>query len=103
MSIMTGFCHCHCQVIRLAGAITTWKKAMGKGFDAVAPGRALIFDPSLVNNLHSHATEKSGCIRCNQCVATMYTPGATSCVLHAPNDARLNAVGDRDATVRLIS
>jgi 2,4-dienoyl-CoA reductase-like NADH-dependent reductase (Old Yellow Enzyme family) len=79
------------------------EQAMGEGFDAVAMGRALIFDPNLVNNLHSRATEKSGCIRCNQCVAMMYTPGGTSCVLHAPNDARLNAIAGRDAAVRRVS
>jgi hypothetical protein len=28
----------------------------------------------------------------------MYTPGGTSCVLHDPNDAALNAVPARDET-----
>jgi 2,4-dienoyl-CoA reductase-like NADH-dependent reductase (Old Yellow Enzyme family) len=73
------------------------EQAMGEGFDAVALGRGLIFDPALVNNLHNHASEKSGCIRCNRCVTMMYTPGGTSCVLHAPNDVTANATPGRAA------
>ena len=73
------------------------EQAMTEGFDAVAMGRALIFDPALVNNLLHRASEKSGCIRCNRCVTMMYTPGGTSCVLHAPNDPRMNMIPGRNA------
>jgi 2,4-dienoyl-CoA reductase (NADPH2) len=66
--------------------------AMGAGFDCVAMGRALIFDPDLVTHFQTGAIAASGCIRCNQCVSMMYTPGGTSCVKHAPNDPALNAM-----------
>jgi len=75
------------------------EQALGEGFDAVAMGRALIFDADLVNKFQSHEVEKSGCIRCNRCVTMMYTPGGTSCVLHEPNDAGLNAVPARAVDV----
>lgn len=68
--------------------------AMDDGFDAIALGRALIYDPNFVNGLHSGAIEASGCTACNRCVTMMYTPGGTSCVLtkDAPAPA-LNTVG----------
>jgi 2,4-dienoyl-CoA reductase-like NADH-dependent reductase (Old Yellow Enzyme family) len=72
------------------------EQLLGEGFDAVALGRALIFEPDLVNKLQSGAAEKSGCIRCNRCVTMMYTPGGTSCVLHEPNDATLNTMRARE-------
>ena len=79
------------------------EQAMGEGFEAVALGRALIFDPHLANHFRDHAVEKSGCIRCNRCVTAMYTPAGTSCVLHAPNDARLNVISGRNADMQLAS
>jgi 2,4-dienoyl-CoA reductase-like NADH-dependent reductase (Old Yellow Enzyme family) len=79
------------------------EQAMGEGFDAVALGRALIFDPHLANHFRDHAVEKSGCIRCNRCVTAMYTPAGTSCVLHPPNDARMNTIAGRDADGQLAS
>ncbi|MEI9987112.1 MAG: NADH:flavin oxidoreductase [Aliidongia sp.] len=71
------------------------EQILAEGFDAVALGRALIFDPDLVERFRTGTAEKSGCIRCNRCVTMMYTPGGTSCVLHDPNDAGLNAVPAR--------
>ena len=53
---------------------------MDAGFDALALGRALIFDPKLVNNLHTGNIGNTGCTACNQCVTMMYTPGGTACV-----------------------
>jgi 2,4-dienoyl-CoA reductase-like NADH-dependent reductase (Old Yellow Enzyme family) len=73
------------------------EQALGEGFDAVALGRALIFAPDLVEQFRTGAAVRSGCTRCNRCVTMMYTPGGTSCVLHAPNDAALNAEPARGA------
>jgi 2,4-dienoyl-CoA reductase (NADPH2) len=56
-------------------------QAMADGFDCVAMGRALIFDPDFVNQLASGAVTMSGCTACNECVSLMYSPGGTRCVL----------------------
>jgi 2,4-dienoyl-CoA reductase (NADPH2) len=66
-------------------------EAMEEGFDCVAMGRALIHDPDLVNKYRAGAAMKSGCTACNRCIVMMYSPGGTSCVLRAPNDATLNS------------
>lgn len=63
---------------------------MADGFDCVVMGRALIHDAELVNKFRDGRATTSGCTACNRCVVMMYTPGGTSCVLHAPNDATLN-------------
>lgn len=55
--------------------------AMTDGFDAIAMGRALVFDAALINQMQSGAVEVSGCTACNRCVTMMYTPGGTSCIL----------------------
>ena len=55
--------------------------AMTDGFDAIAMGRALVFDAALINQMQSGAVEASGCTACNRCVTMMYTPGGTSCIL----------------------
>ncbi|NNE58509.1 MAG: NADH:flavin oxidoreductase [Hellea sp.] len=55
-------------------------RVMGNGFDALGLGRALIFDPNLINDLKNGATSGTGCTACNKCVVMMYTPGGTSCV-----------------------
>ena len=63
---------------------------LDQGFDCVAMGRALLHEPALVNQFRDGRAERSGCTACNQCVAEMYKPGGTRCVLRAENDARLN-------------
>ncbi len=70
------------------------QKAMSDGFDAIALGRALIFDPNFVRDMQSGSVSQSGCTACNRCVTMMYTPGGTSCV-ESPYkpDAKLNRVG----------
>ena len=70
------------------------QNAMDDGFDAIAIGRALVFDPNFVNDLQSGAITQSGCTACNRCVTMMYTPGGTSCV-ESPYkpDPKLNKVG----------
>jgi len=55
-------------------------KVMDEGFDALGLGRALIFDPNLINAMQSGSLRNSGCTACNQCVTLMYTPGGTACV-----------------------
>jgi len=67
------------------------EQVLAEGFDAVALGRVLIHQADLVNAFASGRLRESGCTSCNRCVAMMYTPGGTSCVLGEPGDATLNA------------
>lgn len=70
------------------------EQTMADGFDAIAMGRALLFDPAFVNQMNAGAAQTSGCTACNRCVTMMYTPGGTSCVLTKDRiDASLNTVG----------
>ncbi len=64
---------------------------MDEGFDAIALGRVLIHQADLVDAFATGRVLESGCTSCNRCVAMMYTPGGTSCVLGTPGDATLNA------------
>lgn len=66
------------------------RQLLDDGFDCVVMGRALIHDPSLVNKFRDGRTEMSGCTACNKCVALMYSPGGTGCVLRGANDVELN-------------
>ncbi|MHC3126017.1 flavin oxidoreductase [Brevundimonas sp. GN22] len=50
-----------------------------EGFDAVVMARALVHQPDLVNQFSDGRAERSSCISCNRCVATMYTPEALNC------------------------
>ena len=70
------------------------QNAMADGFDTIALGRALVFDPNFVNDLQSGTVTQSGCTACNRCVTMMYTPGGTSCIEtpYKP-DPKLNQVG----------
>ncbi|MGB0907297.1 MAG: NADH:flavin oxidoreductase [Maricaulaceae bacterium] len=54
--------------------------ALTEGLDAVALGRALVFDPGFINGMKNGSTLSSGCTACNQCVTMMYTPGGTACI-----------------------
>lgn len=69
------------------------ERVMAEGFDAVAMGRALIAEPDHVAKLRGGAGRDSICTSCNRCVAMMYSPGGTSCVLGQPGDALLNRLG----------
>lgn len=70
------------------------EQAMGDGFDAIAMGRALVYDPGFVNQLQAGELNQSPCTACNRCVTMMYTPGGTSCVLTKDKmDPELNTVG----------
>jgi len=68
------------------------EQAMADGFDAVALGRALIHDPSIINQFRDGTAHKSGCTACNLCVTMMYTPGGTACVLTGGIDPKLNKI-----------
>jgi 2,4-dienoyl-CoA reductase-like NADH-dependent reductase (Old Yellow Enzyme family) len=72
-------------------SLANTEQVLAEGFDAVALGRVLIHQADLVNAFASGRTHTSGCTSCNRCVAMMYTPGGTSCVLGEPGDAQLNA------------
>ena len=63
-----------------AQTIDNVNTVMGQGFEAIGLGRALIFDPNLINSLQIGTIKNSGCTACNQCVTLMYTPGGTACV-----------------------
>jgi len=68
---------------------------MAEGFQTLGLGRALIFDPNLVNSLRNGRLRNSGCTACNQCVTLMYTPGGTACVEeggHQGHDSELNTI-----------
>lgn len=54
-----------------------------EGFDMVAIGRALVYDPDMTNRLRDEPDYVSGCTHCNGCVASMALPGGTRCVLRA--------------------
>lgn len=68
---------------------------MNAGFDALALGRTLIFDPDMINALQSGSIRNSGCTACNQCVTLMYTAEGTRCVLpdgHQGHEGKLNTI-----------
>lgn len=76
----------------LGGAISlaSIEQVMAEGFELIAMGRVLLAEQDYVNRLASGASRDSICTACNRCVAMMYTPGGTSCVLGPPGDAALN-------------
>jgi 2,4-dienoyl-CoA reductase-like NADH-dependent reductase (Old Yellow Enzyme family) len=71
-------------------SIESVSKAMGEGFDCISLARVLIHDPQFINKLKAGTVTKSGCTSCNRCVARIYAPGGTECVLGSPNDPALN-------------
>lgn len=66
------------------------EQAMSDGFECVVMARALIHDTGLVNKFKSGELKQSLCNNCNGCVAYIYHPGGTRCVLNPPNDLALN-------------
>lgn len=56
---------------------------INEGFEAVVMARALVHQPDLVNAFQSGEAERSNCISCNRCVATMYTPVALNCPINS--------------------
>ena len=68
------------------------EQAVAEGFDCVVLARALLHDPALVNKFHSGEVLQSGCDNCNGCVAYIYHPAGTRCVMNPPNDPDLNKI-----------
>jgi 2,4-dienoyl-CoA reductase-like NADH-dependent reductase (Old Yellow Enzyme family) len=66
------------------------QRALDEGFDCIAMGRALIFDPGFVNALQADAQARSGCTTCNRCVPTIYDPRGTHCPVRDTPDIALN-------------
>ena len=66
------------------------QQAVDEGFECVVLARALLRDPSLVNQFRSGEMTQSRCDNCNGCVAYIYHPAGTRCVYHPPNDLTLN-------------
>ena len=75
-----------------AKSVAAIEQAMREGFDAVAMGRALIHAPDLVRRFESGELAQSGCTACNECIATMYRPSGTRCVLTGPDDPAPNRI-----------
>jgi 2,4-dienoyl-CoA reductase (NADPH2) len=73
-----------------AKSVETIGQAILEGFDAVVMGRALIHQPDLIRAFAAGTQTRSACTACNECIATMYTPGGTRCVLTGRNDPELN-------------
>ena len=63
-----------------------------EGFDCVVMARALIHDAALINKFKSGEVKESGCNNCNACVAYIYHPNGTWCVMNPPNAPKLNRV-----------
>jgi 2,4-dienoyl-CoA reductase-like NADH-dependent reductase (Old Yellow Enzyme family) len=60
----------------------TMEHAMELGFDFVAMGRALLREPSFVNELIAGRKSPGLCIHCNRCMPTIYS--GTRCVVVDP-------------------
>jgi 2,4-dienoyl-CoA reductase-like NADH-dependent reductase (Old Yellow Enzyme family) len=68
------------------------EQAMAEGFDCVVLARALLHDPALVNKFRSGELAESGCDNCNGCVAYIYDPAGTRCIMNPPNELALNLI-----------
>ena len=70
------------NLILLGGVVSleNLDKAMQEGFEFVAMGRALIADPTLINDMQAGRASRTRCNACNQCVAEM-DRGGVRCVL----------------------
>jgi 2,4-dienoyl-CoA reductase-like NADH-dependent reductase (Old Yellow Enzyme family) len=75
-----------------ATSVAGIEQAMADGFDAVAMGRALLHRPDLLRAFEAGTETRSGCTACNECIATMYTPGGTRCVLTGRDDPAPNRI-----------
>jgi 2,4-dienoyl-CoA reductase-like NADH-dependent reductase (Old Yellow Enzyme family) len=71
-------------------SLASAETALREGFDCVVMARALIHDTGLVNKFKSGDVTRSGCTSCNACVAQIYDPAGTRCVLNPPNVLSLN-------------
>lgn len=71
-------------------SLANTETALREGFDCVVIARALIHDPDLINKFKRKEVLQSGCTSCNACIAQIYNPAGTYCVLNAPNELELN-------------
>ena len=72
-----------CPIVYLGGvsSVKALETVMREGFDFAAMGRALIFDPQMINRIRENANYRNGCTHCNQCTALIYDPNGVHCVL----------------------
>lgn len=72
-----------CPIVYLGGvsSVGALETVMREGFDFVAMGRALIFDPQMINRIKTDANYRNGCTHCNICTALIYDPNGVHCVL----------------------
>jgi 2,4-dienoyl-CoA reductase-like NADH-dependent reductase (Old Yellow Enzyme family) len=72
-----------CPIVYLGGvcSVNGLETVMREGFDFVAMGRALIFDPQMLNRIRENPAYRNGCTHCNQCTALIYDPNGVHCVL----------------------
>lgn len=74
-------------------SMTAAQKALDEGFDAVVMARALVHDPRIVERFRADPSHRSACDSCNRCVAAMYGPAGTHCVLSNNRiDPKLNQI-----------
>jgi len=71
-------------------SLASAEAALKEGFNCVVMARALIHDTALINKFKSGAVTRSGCTSCNACVAQIYDPAGTRCILNPENDPALN-------------
>lgn len=60
-------------------ALAHLERAMDEGFDFVAMGRPLLFDPALIARYRRGEATTSGCVQCNECITEMDRPGGVAC------------------------
>lgn len=74
-------------------SMTAAQTALDEGFDAVVMARALVHDPGIVERFRADPSHRSVCDSCNRCVAAMYGPAGTHCVLSNNRiDPKLNQI-----------
>ena len=69
----------------------------GHGFEAIAMGRALIHDASLISGFEDGSKVRSGCTACNECVAQLHAPAGVYCVLGSKPNPQDHQMRARDA------
>ena len=78
--------------LMLLGGITkleTMEQAIDEGFDLVALGRALLYDPDFPRRCRQEVGHQSGCIHCNRCIVEMERSGAKCVLEDAPGFGQL--------------
>ena len=84
--------------LTLLGGITDREhldRAMEAGFELVAMGRALLYDPALIARWQRGEAARSGCTHCNRCITEMDRPGGVACSIVPAQLARREAERSR--------